>query len=138
MHPQHDRLESQLARLAERSAALGLEQLATEEQQALVAYSAHGLVAKGGLKQFYEGPLPLGTLVTALRALKLNALANAAQATAAQFPDPGLAEDPLARRPHLAALNTDKQDYVFFRLSSEELLSSIAAFWKRAKPSPSL
>lgn len=133
MTPAHDRLEAQLARLAERSAALGLEQLALEEQQALVAYSTYALVAKGGLKLFYEGPLPLGALVTALRALKLNQLANAAQATATQFPDPALAEDPERRRPHVAALDTDKQDYVFFRLSSEELLNAIAALWKRAQ-----
>jgi hypothetical protein len=133
MHPQHDKLESQLARLAERSAAIGLEQLTLEEQQALVAYSTHALVAQGGLKQFYAGPLPLGALVTALRAIKLSALANAAQATAAQFPDPELAEDPVARKAYVAGLNTDKQDYVFFRLSSEELLSAIAAFWKRSR-----
>jgi hypothetical protein len=125
------RIESILTRLAERGAALGFDSLAAQERAAVLAYSAHGLVARGGLRQFYEGSIPLAELVAAFRALKLNALANAAQATASLFPDPALAEDPLARREHLAAINTDKQDYVFFRLSSDELLSAISAFWQR-------
>jgi hypothetical protein len=120
-----------LARLASRGAALGLENLEPTEQVPLLAYTAHGMVATGGLKQFYEGSIPLRDLVAALRSLKLNALANAALATASQFPDAALADDPVARRPHVAALNTDKQDYVFFRLSTEELLGAIASFWKR-------
>ena len=131
MSAQYARIESTLARLAERGAALGFESLASPERAALLAYSAHGLVARGGMRQFYEGSIPLAELVGALRELKLNALANAAQATAALFPDPALAEDPLARRQHLAELNTDKHDYVFFRLSSEELLRAIASFWQR-------
>lgn len=132
MNPQHDKLETQLARLAQRVEALGLASLAPHEQVALLAYSAHGLVVRGGLKQFYAGSVPLSDLVSALRALNLKPLANAAEATAAQFPDAALADDPVARRAHLAALDTNKQDYVFFRLSSEELLNAIAAFWKRS------
>lgn len=132
MSAQFARIESILARLAERGAALGFEALARQERTALLAYSAHGLVARGGMRQFYEGSIPLTELVAAFRELKLNAVANAAQATAALFPDPALADDPAARREHLAALNTDKQDYVFFRLSSEELLRAISSFWQRA------
>src|SRR3954466_5120742 len=112
MSAQHARIESILARLAERGAALGFESLAPQERAALLAYSSHGLISRGGLRQFYEGSIPLAELVSAFRELKLNALANAALATAALFPDPALAEDPIARRDHLATLNTDKQDYV--------------------------
>src|SRR6478735_4974254 len=125
MSAQYARIEALLARLAERSAALGFESLEPYERAALLVYSTHGLVARGGMRQFYEGPLPLAHLVNALRELNLKALANAAQATAALFPDPALAEDPAARQPHLATLNTDKQDYVFFRLSTDELLRAI-------------
>ncbi len=128
---QHDKVEGILARLARRGAALGLSGLTPNEQVALLAYSTHGMVARGGFKQFYEGSVPLKDLVAALRALKLNALANAALATAAQFPDAAIADDPVARREHLATLDTAKQDYVFFRLSSEELVSAIASFWQR-------
>ena len=110
---------------------LGLESIAPHEQVALVAFSAHGIVSRGGMKLFYAGTMPLSGLVSALRALKLKPLANAAEATAAQFPDAALADDPEARRAHLETLNTEKQDYVFFRLSSEELLDAIAAYWKR-------
>jgi hypothetical protein len=130
---QHDKLETHLARLARRVPDHGLEGLEPHEQVALLAYSAHGTVTNGGFKCFYEGPIPLSRLVAALRALKLNALAGAALATAASFPNPALAEDAAARREHLADLDTTKQDYVFFRLSSEELLDAIAAYWKRLK-----
>jgi hypothetical protein len=132
MSTQHARIESILTRLSQRGAALGLDSLTASERAALLVYSTHGLVARGGLRQFFEGSIPLAELVAALRALKLNALANAAQATAALFPDPALADDPNARREHVSAINTDKQDYVFFRLSSEELLAAIASFWQRA------
>ena len=131
VNPQHDKLESHLARLAERVEALGLEGLQPHEQVALVAYTAHGVVSREGMKQFYAGKTPLRGLVSALRTLNLKSLANAAAATAAQFPDAALADDPVARRPYLAQLDTTKEDYVFFRLSSEELLNAIAAFWKR-------
>jgi len=134
MSVQHDQLETTLARLARRVPDLGFDSLEPREQVALLAYSAHGLVTNGGFKQFYEGPLPLSRLVAALRELKLNALANAALTTAAAFPTPALAEDPAARREHLATLDTAKQDYAFFRLSSEELLDAIAKYWKRAEP----
>jgi hypothetical protein len=132
MSAQFARIESILARLANRAAALGFDSLTPQERTALLAYSAHGLVARGGLRLFYEGPLPLAELVLAFRELKLNGLANAAFATASLFPDPALADDPVMRREHLAALNTDKQDYVFFRLSSDELLRAISSFWQRA------
>src|SRR3954468_1864373 len=101
MSAQFAKIEAILARLAERGAALGFENLTAPERVALLAYSVHGLVARGGMRQFYEGSIPLAELVAAFRELKLNALANAAQATAALFPDPALAEDPSARRPHL-------------------------------------
>jgi hypothetical protein len=91
------------------------------------------VVVNGGFKQFYEGSLPLSELVSALRALKLNALANTALSSAAQFPDAALADNPVARREHLATVNTEKQDYAFFRVSSAELLDAIAAFWKGAR-----
>ena len=132
MSSQHDRIESSLARLAERVTALGFDSLAEHERTALLAYSAHSLVASGGMRQFYEGDIPLARLVAAFRELKLKALANAALATASLFPDPALAEDPVARQAHVSSLNTDKQDYVFFRLSSEELLTAIASYWQRA------
>jgi hypothetical protein len=131
MSAQLARIESLLARLAARAAALGLDSLEPLERSALLAYTTHGLVARGGMRQFYEGSIPLNELVAALRDLKLNGLANAAQATASLFPDPALADDPATRREHLAALNTDKQDYVFFRLSSEELLRAISSYWQR-------
>ena len=136
MNPSHDKIESTLARLAQRVSALGLDSIAPEEQAALVAYSTHNIVVNGGFKQFYEGALPLSQLVSALRALKLNALANTALSSAAQFPDAALADDPVGRREHLANVNTDKQDYAFFRLSSAELLDAIAKFWKTARPRP--
>src|SRR6478609_12219122 len=134
MTAQYARIESILARLAERSAALGFESLAPHERAALLVYSTHGLVARGGLRQFYEVPLPLAQLVEALRAVNLKALANAAQATAALFPDPAMAEDAASRKPYLGELNTDKQDYVFFRLSSEELLRALTTYWQRFAP----
>jgi hypothetical protein len=133
VNPAHDKIESTLARLAQRVADLGLDSIAPEEQVALVAYSTHNIVVNGGFKQFYEGSLRLSQLVSALRALKLNALANTALSSAAQFPDATLADDPVARREHLATLNTEKQDYAFFRVSSAELLDAIAAFWKGAR-----
>jgi hypothetical protein len=133
MSPQHDALENNLARLARRVPDLGLDSLAPHEQVALLAYSAHATVTNGGFKDFYEGSLPLSRLVAALRELKLTALANAAQATAAAFPIPTLVDDVAARREHLAELDTAKQDYVFFRLSTEELLDAIAKYWKRVK-----
>jgi len=132
VNTQHDKLESLLARLAQRVEALGLESLQPHEQVALIAYTAHGVVSREGLKQFYAGKTPLSGLVSALRALNLKPLATAAAATAALFPDAALADDPVARRPYLAELDTAKADYVFFRLSSEELLDAIAAFWKRS------
>jgi hypothetical protein len=128
---QHDKLENRLARLAQRVPDHGLESLAPHEQVAVLAYSAHGTVTNGGFGRFYEGPIPLSLLVAALRELKLNALAGAALATAASFPSPALAEDAAARREHLADLDTTKQDYAFFRFSSEELLDAIASYWKR-------
>jgi hypothetical protein len=131
MSSQHDKIESVLAALERRGAALGFENLLPHEQVALLAYSAHGLIARSGFKQFYEGTVALSTLVAALRAQNLKALANAAAATAALFPDPTLAEEPARRREHLASLNTEKHDYVFFRLSSEELLTAIESFWNR-------
>ncbi len=131
VNSQHDKLETQLARLAQRVEALGLESLAPHEQVALVAYTAHGVVSREGMRHFFAGETPLSGLVSALRALNLKPLANAAEATASQFPNPALADDPVARREHLADLDTAKQDYVFFRLSSEELLDAIAAYWKR-------
>ena len=130
--PAHDRTEALLARLANRAATLGLGGLAAHEQAALIAFTAHGLISKGGFRSFFEGPLPLADLVTALNTLKLKALANAASSTAALFPHPELADDPDARRAHLDGLATDRQDYVFFRLSTEEMVSAIAAYWKRA------
>jgi hypothetical protein len=134
VNPSHDKIESTLARLAQRVSDLGLDSIAPEEQAALVAYSTHNIVVNGGFKQFYEGALPLSQLVSALRALKLNALANTALSSAAQFPDVALADKPEARREHLATVNTDKQDYAFFRVSSAELLDAIAAFWKSSRP----
>jgi len=128
---QHDKLETHLARLARRVPEHGLESLAPHEQVALIAYSAHGTVTNGGFKSFYEGPIVLSRLVAALRELKLNALAGAAHSTAAAFPDPALADDLVARREHLANLDTSKQDYAFFRLSSEELLDAIASYLRR-------
>ena len=133
MSAQHDALENNLARLARRVPDLGLDSLAPHEQVALLAYSAHATVTNGGFKDFYEGSLPLSRLVAALRELKLTALANAAQATAAAFPSPALVDDVAARREHLAERDTAKQDYVFFRLSTEELLDAIAKYWKRVK-----
>lgn len=134
MNPSHDRIESTLARLAERVSELGLESIAPEEQVALLAYSTHNVVVNnGGFKQFFEGSLPLSQLVSALRTLKLDALANTALSSAAQFPDPALADNPVARREHLTRINTDKQDYAFFRFSSAELLDAIATFWKRSR-----
>jgi hypothetical protein len=130
---QHDKLETNLARLARRVPDHGLDSLAPHEQVALLAYSAHGTVTNGGFKHFYEGPVPLSRLVAALRELKLNALANAAQATAASFPTPALVDDVAARREHLDGLDTSKQDYAFFRLSTEELLDAIAKYWKRVQ-----
>ena len=97
----------------------------------MLAYSAHGEVSNGGFKRFYEGPFSLSRLVAALRDLKLNALANAALATAASFPSPAVADDVAARHEHLATLDTAQQDYAFFRLSGEELLDAIASYWKR-------
>lgn len=138
MNPLHDKLESTLARLAQRVSELGLESIAPPEQVAVLAYSTHSLVVNGGLKQFFEGSVPLSQLVAALRALKLNALANAALGSAALFPDAALAENPEARQEHLAGINTDKQDYAFFRLSSAELLDAISAFWKSSRQTPSL
>ena len=129
----HDKLEANLARLASRVPDLGLDSLAPHEQAALLAYSAHSTVTNGGFKQFYAGSVPLSRLVAALRELKLNALAVAAEATAASFPSPALVDDVAARREHLAELDTAKQDYVFFRLSTEELLDAIAKYWKRVK-----
>jgi hypothetical protein len=131
MSSQHDKLELHLARLAQRVPDLGFESLEPREQVALLAYSAHSMVTNGGFRRFYEGPVSLARLVAALRDLKLSALANAALATAAAFPNPALADDATARRDHLAELDTSKQDYVFFRLSSEELLDAIAAYCKR-------
>jgi hypothetical protein len=129
----HDKLEANLARLARRVPDHGFDSLAPHEQVALLAYSTHSTVTNGGFRRFYEGPMPLSRLVAALRELKLNALAGAAQATAAAFPTPALAEDAAARRDHLADLDTSKQDYAFFRLSSEELLDAIAAYLKRVE-----
>lgn len=131
MSIQHDKLESNLARLARRVPDHGFDSLEPHEQVALLAYSAHGTVTNGGFKSFYEGPMPLARLVAALRDLKLNALAGAALATASAFPNPALAEDAAARREHLAALDTSKQDYAFFRLSTEELLDAITKYLKR-------
>ncbi|HEX2872092.1 MAG TPA: hypothetical protein VHP33_12565 [Polyangiaceae bacterium] len=133
MSLQHDKLETNLARLARRVPDHGLDSLAPHEQVALLAYSAHGTVTNGGFKQFYEGPVPLSRLVAALRELKLGALANAAEATAASFPTPALVDDVAARREHLEGLDTSKQDYAFFRLSTEELLDAIAKYWKRVQ-----
>jgi hypothetical protein len=128
---QHDKLESNLARLARRVPDHGFESLEPREQVALLAYSAHSTVINGGFRHFYEGQIPLSRLVAALRDLKLNVLASAALATAAAFPDPALADDAVARREHLAELDTTKQDYAFFRVSGEELLDAIAVYWKR-------
>lgn len=129
----HQHIEASLARLARRVTETGLEGLSEPERVALLAYSAHGLIARGGFKQFYLTEFRLTALVAALRELKLSALANAAESTAAQFPEASLAEDPLARREHVAALVTDRQDYSFFRHSPEEMLGSIAKYWKRVK-----
>ena len=131
MNSQHDKLELNLARLARRVPELGLDSLAPHEQVALLAYSAHGTVTNGGFKDFYAGSIPLSRLVAALRELKLNALANAALATATSFPTPDLVDDVAARRDHLEGLDTGKQDYAFFRFSTEELLDAIAKYWKR-------
>jgi hypothetical protein len=136
--PEHDRTEALLARLSERAAALGLASLPAHEQAALIAFTAHGAISRGGFRSFFEGPLPLADLVAALRTLKLNALANTASSTAALFPDPALAEDPAARRAHLDGLASDRQDYAFFRLSAEEMVSAIAAYWKRVGLPPSV
>lgn len=133
MQPELEKVEANLTRLARRVPEVGLASLTPDEQVALLAYSAHGLIAKGGFRQFYLTEFTLTALVSALRELKLSALANAAQATSAQFPDPALADDPRARGPHVENLSTDRQDYVFFRLSTEELLAAIAKFWKRPK-----
>ena len=132
--PAYDRVESTLSKLSTRAAALGLGGLAPQEQVALVAFSAHGVISQGGFRQFYEGSIPLAGLVAALRTLKLSAVANAAAATAAAFPEPSLADDPEARRQHLDGLDTSRQDFIFFRLSSEELLAAIAGYWKRLPP----
>lgn len=121
-----------MAKLSQRVAALGLGSLTPQERVALVAFSSHQVVGQGGFRRFYEGTIPLTELVDALRALKLNAVANAALATRELLPDPAVADDPAARQPHLAALDTQRQDFVFFRLSSEELLTAIANYWKRA------
>ncbi len=130
--PQHDRTESILAKLSQRAAALGLASLTPQEQVALVAFSSHQVIAQGGFRRFYEGTIPLAELVSALRALKLNAVANAAQSTAALLPDPALADDTAARQAHLDTLDTQRQDFVLFRLSSDELLTAISNYWKRA------
>jgi hypothetical protein len=135
MNLHHDKLETALARLARRVPDHGFESLEPHEQVALLAYSSHSAVTNGGFKRFYEGPMPLSRLVAAFRDLKLNSLANAALATAAAFPSPALAEDPAARRDHLENLDTAKQDYAFFRLSNEELLDAITAYWKRIEAS---
>jgi len=129
----HQHIEASLARLARRVSEAGLDGLSEPERVALLAYSAHGLIARGGFKQFYLTEFRLTSLVAALRELKLSALAKAAESTAEQFPALELAEDPVARREHVAALATDRQDYSFFRLSPEELLAAIAKYWKRAK-----
>lgn len=131
MNLQHDKLELNLARLARRVPELGLDSLAPHEQVALLAYSAHGTVTNGGFKEFFAGSVPLSRLVAALRELKLNALANAALATATSFSDPALVDDVAARQEHLEGLDTSKQDYAFFRLSTEELLDAITKYWKR-------
>jgi hypothetical protein len=120
-----------LAKLSQRAAALGLAGLTPQEQVALIAFSSHQVIGQGGFRRFYEGTIPLTDLVGALRALKLNAVANAALATRELLPDPALADDPEARKSELAALDTQRQDYVFFRLSSDELLTAIASYWKR-------
>lgn len=109
-----------------------MQSLQPHEQVALVAYTAHGIVSREGMLRFYAGETPLSGLVSALRALNLKLLANAAEATASQFPNAALADDPVARREHLSHLDTAKQDYVFFRVSSEDLLDAIAAYWKRS------
>jgi hypothetical protein len=135
MPPQDDKVESQLARLSRRAAEVGLSGLELSERTALLAFLAHGVIAQGGFKQFYLTEFRLADLVEALRELKLPALANAAEATAAQFPEPALADDAKSRQPHLERLDTGRQDYVFFRLSSEELLNAIGKYWKAATTS---
>jgi hypothetical protein len=132
MHPPQDQIEAQLARLSRRAAELGLQGLDARERTALLAFSAHTVIATGGFRQFYLTELSLAELVAALRELKLPALANAAAATAALFPDPALADDAVARQPHLERLDTSRQDYVFFRLSPEELVNAIGKYWKAA------
>lgn len=129
--PPHDRTEALLSKLSERAAALGLASLSASEQVALIAFSSHQVISQGGFRRFYEGSIPLAELVSALRALKLNAVANAALQTAALFPNAAIAEDPEARRQHLTSLDTERQDYLFFRLSADEVLTAIANYWKR-------
>jgi hypothetical protein len=134
MHSELNKIEANLARLARRVPELGIESLTPEERAALLAYVAPCVIAKGGFKQFYLTEFSLAALVSALRALKLGALADAALSTATQFSDPALADQPLARRAELERLQTDRQDYVFFRLSAEELLSAVGRYWKRSRP----
>lgn len=134
MHSELNKVEATLTRLAHRVADLGLDSLTPEERVALLAYVGHSVIAKGGFKQFYLTEFTLAALVSSLRALKLAALADAALTTAAQFSQPELSDLPLARRSELEGLQTDRQDYAFFRLSSDELLAAIARYWRRAKP----
>ena len=136
MHSELDKVEANLTRLVRRVPELGLESLTPEERTALLAYVGHSVIAKGGFKQFYLTEFSLAALVEALRLLKLGALADAALTTASQFSNPALAEQPLARRAELELLQTDRQDYAFFRLSPEELLGAVGRYWKRAKPAP--
>ena len=137
MHPELTKTEASLARLARRVADLGLESLTLEDRAALLVYVGHAVIAKGGFRQFYLTEFSLSALVSALRALKLSALADIALSTAAHFSEPGLSDLPVARRSQLDGLQTDRQDYAFFRLSSEELLAAIARYWKRTKPAAS-
>lgn len=132
MQPEHDKIEAQLARLSQRSAEVGLEGLAPHERTALLAFLSHTVIARGGFKQFYLTELRLTDLVEALRALKLAALANAAAATAALFPDPAIADNATSRQEHVERLDTSRQDYVFFRLSSDEVVAAIGKYWSSA------
>jgi hypothetical protein len=131
MHSELHNVEANLTRLARRVQELGLESLTPSERTGLLAYVGHSVVAKGGFKQFYLTEFPLEELIAALRALRLSALADVALSTASQFSDPALADQPLARRAQVDGLQTDRQDYAFFRLSSEALLTAVAKFWKR-------
>jgi Xaa-Pro aminopeptidase len=127
------KVQKKVEQLAEKADRSGIEKLAPEERLAVIAFSARGVISNGGLKYYFEGEVPLDTLVDAYRSLGLDAQADAAAASAALFPDPAIANDVAARQEYTGKLETRPFDKIFYKLSWDELIEAIGRYWEKGR-----